>query len=104
MCGIAGFHSDRLVKEHLVQMTRVQEHRGPDAEGIFYDQDTGIGLGHRRLSVLDLSEAANQPFTSSCGRYKIVYNGELYNYKDIRHQIKDIQWKTKGDTEVLLAL
>jgi len=91
-----------LVEEHLVQMTRVQEHRGPDAEGIFYDQDAGIGLGHRRLSVLDLSEAANQPFTSSDGRFEMVYNGELYNYKSIKSGIKDIPWKSKGDTEVII--
>ena len=61
-----------------------------------------IGLGHRRLSILDLSNAANQPMKSQCGRYVMVYNGEVYNFKNIAKKLGDINWKTNSDTEVIL--
>ena len=102
MCGIAGFVSARFNKEHLKKMTNAIQHRGPDAEGHFFHSDQGIGLGHRRLSIIDLSDAANQPMTSSCGRYIMVYNGEVYNFKEIASKLDHIQWKTQSDTEVVL--
>ena len=68
-----------------------------------FDSQNGVGLGHRRLSILDLSEDANQPMTSHCGRYKMVYNGEVYNYKDIAKKLNEVKWKTSSDSEVILA-
>lgn len=105
MCGIVGFLSNNLSKDHLEKMTQVLAHRGPDADGYFLDNDKKIGLGHRRLSVLDLSELANQPFYSSSKRYITVYNGEIYNFKEIRDKIvkeKGITFKTNSDTEVII--
>ena len=102
MCGIAGFYSPKFSKEHLANMTCALKHRGPDAEGCFYNQEKGIGLGHSRLSIIDLSHTANQPMTSACGRYIIIYNGEVYNYKEIAKKLVDVNWKTSSDTEVIL--
>jgi asparagine synthase (glutamine-hydrolysing) len=103
MCGIAGFYSTNadFSEQNLKEMTDTIAHRGPDAAGYFYKNT--IGLGHRRLSVLDLSESANQPMTSDCGRYTIIYNGEIYNYKEIRAKIiPEQKLKTTTDTEVIL--
>ncbi len=101
MCGIAGFYSSgtSLNEDHLKTMTDALEHRGPDAAGYFFDGRAA--LGHRRLSILDLSEAANQPFHSEDGRYTIVYNGEVYNFAEIRSRLKQT-CKTTSDTEVIL--
>jgi asparagine synthase (glutamine-hydrolysing) len=101
MCGIAGFISKNYNEHQLQQMTRSIGHRGPDAEGFFWEPDTGIGLGHRRLSILDLSEAANQPFFSKDGRYVMIYNGEVYNYKEVASKYK-IDTRTTSDTEVII--
>ncbi|MBL0130298.1 MAG: hypothetical protein IPP43_03540 [Chitinophagaceae bacterium] len=81
MCGIAGFISPNFNQEHLQRITSGLKHRGPDAEGYFYDEANQVGLGHRRLSIIDLSAAANQPFYSHNGRYIMIYNGEMYNFK-----------------------
>lgn len=101
MCGIAGFLSTKFDKGHLKKMTDSLVHRGPDASGYFYNQEDHIGLGHRRLSILDLSEAANQPFFSKDRRYAMVYNGEVYNYKEIAAKYK-INTTTTSDTEVII--
>ena len=103
MCGISGFISKNLNKSDLLKMSSSIKHRGPDAEGYFYDPEKGIGMGHQRLSIIDLSEDANQPMTSHCGRYKMVYNGEVYNYKEIAKKLKEVNWKTNSDSEVILA-
>jgi asparagine synthase (glutamine-hydrolysing) len=80
-------------------MTATLAHRGPDAEGVFFD---GIcGLGHRRLSIIDLSEQANQPMSSQNGRYMIVFNGEIYNYQEIAEKLQ-ITPRTHSDTEIIL--
>lgn len=105
MCGIAGFLSKHQNQDHLQQMTDCITHRGPDAEGIYFEPVHGIGLGHRRLSILDLSESANQPLHSTCQRYVIAYNGEVYNFNSIKNEIlaiKSIDFKTTSDTEVIL--
>ena len=102
MCGITGFISYDFNKDDLVYMTESLNHRGPDAEGYFFDNTKGIGLGHKRLSIIDLSNSANQPMTSHCGRYKMVYNGEVYNFKQIKNQIGIKEWKTNSDSEVIL--
>ncbi len=102
MCGIVGFLSKKFSKVDLVNMTNSLKHRGPDAEGHYVNLNKGIGLGHRRLSILDLSNAANQPMKSKCGRYMMVYNGEVYNYKEIAKKLGNINWKTNSDSEVIL--
>jgi asparagine synthase (glutamine-hydrolysing) len=76
-------------------------HRGPDAVG-FYTNDS-IALGHRRLSIIDLSTAANQPIADHTGRYQIIFNGEIYNYRDVKKLLPDYPFSTNSDTEVLLA-
>lgn len=103
MCGIAGIYRFQNLKadpEMLRRMTRKMAHRGPDADGHFVENK--IGLGHRRLSIIDLSPAGNQPYVSADGRYRMVFNGELYNFRNVRAEIKDHQFKSSGDTEVLM--
>ena len=102
MCGIAGFISKKYQKTDLVKMTDALNHRGPDASGYFFDFKKGVGLGHRRLSIIDLSKEANQPMSSNCGRFLMVFNGEIYNYKEIANQLKVSKWKTNSDSEVVL--
>ncbi|RDC64109.1 asparagine synthase (glutamine-hydrolyzing) [Adhaeribacter pallidiroseus] len=101
MCGITGFvdFTHKTTKKDLEQATKVIAHRGPDAVGFYFDNT--CGLGHRRLSILDLSVAANQPFYSSDGRYSIIYNGEVYNFQEIGLKL-GISLKTTSDTEVIL--
>jgi asparagine synthase (glutamine-hydrolysing) len=103
MCGITGLVSDNnlIKKEKIIKlMNNAQQHRGPDAEGFYFDD--GIAFGHLRLSIIDLSEIANQPMTDVSQRYTIVFNGEIYNYNDIKENIS-YPFITKGDTEVILA-
>ncbi|KYG82858.1 asparagine synthase (glutamine-hydrolyzing) [Roseivirga echinicomitans] len=108
MCGIAGFidFSHNSSKEQLVKMTNTLTHRGPDASGYEYAQNEiyQLGLGHRRLSILDLSKNGHQPMYSTDGQYAIVYNGEVYNFSEIRSwlQAKGYQFKSNSDTEVIL--
>jgi asparagine synthase (glutamine-hydrolysing) len=100
MCGLAGMYSPKGVKrDSLKKMTDVISHRGPDAEGFFIDGS--FGLAHRRLSIIDLSSTANQPMQSSCRRYQMVFNGEVYNYQEIAKEL-DVNLKTTGDSEVVL--
>ncbi|MFN8153662.1 MAG: asparagine synthase (glutamine-hydrolyzing) [Bacteroidia bacterium] len=108
MCGIAGYLSFKsdLGIEELTLLTDALSHRGPDAQGLF--QDEVCGLGHRRLSVIDLSTSANQPMFSENNRYVIVYNGEVYNFKEIAQELnaqptqKAVNFKTSSDTEIIL--
>lgn len=105
MCGISGFYSttNKFSKQDLVKMTDAIAHRGPDASGYFLDEY--IGLGHRRLSIIDLSDTANQPMHSTDGRYVMVYNGEVYNYREIASCLKEeykTNFKTTSDSEVIL--
>ncbi len=101
MCGIAGFFTSgkHISKDELVAMTTTLRHRGPDADGFFYNGHTG--LGHRRLSIIDLSTGANQPMYSADGRYVIIFNGEVYNFQEIAKAL-NVTLKTHGDTEVIL--
>jgi asparagine synthase (glutamine-hydrolysing) len=101
MCGIAGFFSKKFNLEHLHSMTDKIQHRGPDASGYFYDENIGLGMGHRRLSILDLSEAANQPFYSADGRYVMIYNGEVYNFKEVAEKHK-VTPRTTSDSEIII--
>ena len=106
MCGIAGFFSpkNKFSEHDLFKMTQNLAHRGPDAEGFFYDEL--CGLGHQRLSILDLSEGANQPMWSANKRFVCVYNGEIYNFREIKLLLgqEQITFKTTSDTEVLIEL
>lgn len=102
MCGISGWLlKGQLAETALQQMTNALAHRGPDAAGLWTDPEAGIGLGHRRLSILDLSTAANQPFFSQDGRYVMVFNGEVYNYRQIGAEL-GVPLRTTSDTEVVL--
>ena len=108
MCGINGIlhlQSQRKVDERiLIKMRDSLEHRGPDDQGLFLDNN--VGFGHRRLSILDVSEAGHQPFLSENGRYSMVYNGEIYNYKEFYPELKSngFDIRTTSDTEVLMKL
>jgi asparagine synthase (glutamine-hydrolysing) len=109
MCGIAGFLLPPGVVEPSAldpvrRMTARMSRRGPDAEG-FWASD-GVVLGHRRLAILDLDARANQPMMSTDGRYTIVFNGEIYNFRELRRvlEIDGVAFRTTSDTEVLLAL
>jgi asparagine synthase (glutamine-hydrolysing) len=101
MCGLAGFVSKKFDRTQLQRMADILSHRGPDADGFFYDEAKGVGLGHRRLSIIDLSCAANQPFYSADGRYVMIYNGEVYNYKEVQEKYK-IQPRTHSDSEIII--
>jgi len=83
MCGIAGYISfnNNITELQLQQATSLMEHRGPDAAGFFFSGDKTVGLAHRRLSIIDLSTAANQPMFSADNMYCIIFNGEVYNFK-----------------------
>ena len=108
MCGIAGFISlnSSITEARLRQATQLIQHRGPDAEGFYFSDDNSVGLAHRRLSILDLSAAANQPMFSANGRYCIVFNGEVYNFNELKQQLNDkgAALKTGSDTEVIVEL
>ena len=105
MCGIAGIYTPNkpIQNQWIGQMTTSIAHRGPDADGYFIADNQKTALGHRRLSILDLSHAADQPMHSACGRYVVVFNCEIYNYRELA-KAYNIQTKTSSDTEVLLAL
>ena len=87
MCGIAGIIGQKANKTNILQMLECQKHRGPDFTDYYVDENR-IALGHNRLSIIDLSSNANQPFTSDCGNYVIVFNGEIYNYIELRNELK----------------
>ncbi len=105
MCGVAGIFNlrgDAVSAVHLRRMTDAIIHRGPDDQGLFVDQY--IGLGHRRLSIIDLSPAGHQPMSDPSGRYVISYNGEVYNYQELRVELEALghQFHSQTDTEVVL--
>jgi asparagine synthase (glutamine-hydrolysing) len=106
MCGIAGvFHLDGSPPDPTIlrRMAGAMIHRGPDDEGFF--QDRGLGLGFRRLSIIDLA-GGHQPMTSDCGRFTVVFNGEIYNFRELRRSLEadhGVRFLTHSDTEVILA-
>jgi asparagine synthase (glutamine-hydrolysing) len=106
MCGIAGVRTGRAgqnaLRELIGDMTRRLAHRGPDSEGVWLDVMNGIALGHRRLAIIDPSPAGRQPMMSRCGRYVITYNGEIYNYQELRRELPAGVASSSSDTEVLL--
>ena len=105
MCGIAGIAGLSAVNPNAVTaMTDLMTHRGPDGEGLWQTEDRRLCFGHRRLSVIDLSSRAAQPFQSADGKYCITYNGELYNYLELAEQLKQggSVFHTSSDTEVVM--
>jgi len=109
MCGLTGFLFNNYPSEKwqsaLKDMSQTMVHRGPDDCGIWFDARTGVGLAHRRLSIIDLSQEGHQPMTSHSGRYVIVYNGEIYNFEELRKMLsaENFEWRGHSDTEVVLA-
>jgi asparagine synthase (glutamine-hydrolysing) len=110
MCGIAGFYSINKIteKEQLInKISNALLHRGPDKQGYWMNEDLNLVLIHNRLSIIDLSELADQPMRSFCGNYIIAFNGEIYNHLDIRKAIEaennGITWRSNSDTETLLT-
>jgi asparagine synthase (glutamine-hydrolysing) len=106
VCGIAGIYRYNRITQSDIELVNnlndIQKHRGPDDEG-FYVSSSCV-LGHRRLAIIDLSKDGHQPFVSDDGRFQLVYNGEIYNYIELREDLKKLGWRfrTKTDTEVLL--
>ena len=111
MCGIAGIWKPRYrgneLREIAYSMAQALMHRGPDDGGVWISNDSGVCLAHRRLAVVDLSPEGRQPMRSRCGRYVIAYNGEIYNYLDLRQELEHagavMSWRGHSDTEVVLA-
>src|ERR1022692_2176779 len=110
MCGITGFlnasesgsHDDLEFRALLMTSTLV--HRGPDDSGVWVDEKVGLALGHRRLSILDLSPEGHQPMISQSGRYVIAFNGEIYNFQELRAELRHFcSFRGSSDTEVMLA-
>jgi len=109
MCGITGLwttrHLGKDLRSVVSEMSAAIVHRGPDGGGVFLDNDAGICLGHRRLAIVDLSPAGEQPMTSASGRFVIVFNGEVYNFEKLRAELVPLGHSFRGhsDTEVMLA-
>ena len=112
MCGITGYIDLDLSvcqtdSNDIDKMVHALKHRGPDDKGVWVDSSLGLAMGHTRLTIQDLSVAGHQPMKSTSGRYLIVFNGEIYNFKDIRKELDSmnpgISWRGHSDTEVMLA-
>src|SRR4030067_813647 len=111
MCGISGIWSNERIYggdllDYVSRMTKKLQHRGPDDFGTWYDPEHGIALGHTRLSIIDLSKAASQPMIGPAGYTRIVFNGEIYNYLELRESLisDGVVFHSNSDTEVILAL
>lgn len=109
MCGIVGYWSrNKRIDSHIIQlMSNEIRHRGPDDSGVWMDSRTSLALAHRRLSIIDLTKAGHQPMQSNCGRFVLIFNGEIYNHLDIRRKLGcenvNINWRGRSDTETLLT-
>ncbi len=111
MCGLAGFlgasYPKLSLELQITCMTNAIQHRGPNDSGYWIDESAGLVLGHRRLSILDLSPAGHQPMQSACGRFLLVFNGEIYNHLELRARLEKTRqapaWRGHSDTETLLA-
>ncbi len=101
MCGILFTNNPNINRELFIEALNMMNHRGPDADG--YKEQGSIKLGHKRLKVVDLEDRSNQPFNSPCGRYSIIFNGEIYNFRELRSEFK-LNCLTSSDTEVILKL
>src|SRR6201995_5200226 len=111
MCGIAGIYAYHYAANpvHREELRRIRDHmsaRGPDGLGEWYSSDERVAFGHRRLSIIDLSERGAQPMASTDGKLVVTFNGEIYNYRALRATLeaKGYIFRTESDTEVLLHL
>ena len=110
MCGLTGFYildkkfNTNILQDKLTEMTKSIEHRGPDFLNIWLSEFKNVGLGHTRLKIRDLSDNGNQPMTSSCGNFKIIYNGEIYNEEYLKKKLSIVKnnFKSTSDTEIIL--
>ena len=105
MCGIAGFiNLDGMQAEMKIaeEMSKAIKHRGPDGAGIYLEEN--MAFAHHRLAIIDLTESANQPMRSEDKRYALIYNGEIYNFRELRSTLiaAGLTFRTNSDTEVLL--
>src|SRR4051812_35710066 len=109
MCGFAGFLQTQCAVEPAAMatvagaMADTLAYRGPDDRGVWVDAEAGVALGHRRLSIIDLSAEGHQPMRSASGRYVIAFNGEIYNFEALRSELDGVAWRGHSDTEVMLA-
>jgi asparagine synthase (glutamine-hydrolysing) len=103
MCGISGCFGRHWNPNQLDAMVAAQRHRGPDADGVYLDPSKAAGIGHNRLSVIDLSPAGRQPMSNHDGSVRIVFNGEIYNYLELKAELSEYPYRTRTDTEVILA-
>lgn len=103
MCGIAAIAGQGWQPAQLDAMVASQHHRGPDHSATWTDLDDRVGLGHNRLSIIDLSVAGRQPMANRDGTLRIVFNGEIYNYQELRCELDDYPYRSRTDTEVVLA-
>jgi len=108
MCGIVGLwnlNNEPVSQQVLQRFTDALTHRGPDGSGFFIDSDANLGLGHRRLAIIDITDTGRQPMSFGDGRYWIVFNGEIYNFVELKAELEShgYQFKTNSDTEVVLA-
>ncbi len=100
MCGVAGIVGPGADANVVARMTDAQRHRGPDGHGLW--SSSGVALGHRRLKIIDLSPAGSQPMSTPDGHYTIIYNGEVYNYRELRKELSGVHFRSQSDTEVVL--
>ena len=112
MCGFAGILSTSRLEGNdalgdlTLRMVDTLRHRGPDDQGVWVDAASGIALGFRRLAILDVTTEGHQPMASACGRFVVAFNGEIYNFRDLRKELEGegvLARRGTSDTEVLLA-
>ena len=111
MCGITGFYLSTKTEKHNFLIKQIKKmndlliHRGPDSGGVWFDVKNNIYLGHRRLSIIDLSSRADQPMKSYNGRYVIIFNGEIYNFLELKKSLEGkVNFRDNSDTRVLVEL
>ncbi|MCC7119844.1 MAG: asparagine synthetase B, partial [Anaerolineales bacterium] len=108
MCGIAGLwnlNGEPVSPEQIRNFIDSLAHRGPDGSDVYIDSDSNLGLGHRRLAIIDTSDGGRQPMSYADGRYWIVFNGEMYNFLELKVELEGLgySFKTESDTEVILT-
>ena len=107
MCGIAGvidLGKNKIDKKIMPSLIKSIKHRGPDFDDYWVSQDQNVFLVNSRLSIQDLSDNGNQPFISEDKRYVIIFNGEIYNFENLKKNLKELKFRSKSDTEILLKL
>lgn len=103
MCGLSGIAGGAITRERVAAMVSALHHRGPDGNGVYLDPHGRCGLGHNRLSIIDLSDAGLQPMADPPGRRRLVFNGEIYNHIELRRELAGYRFHSNSDSEVILA-